>query len=165
MRRFSVGLHFQEVSLEISKTLMLDGVPKSFCHTDEEIKRHFEEAFPESQITDVRFAYNVNKLQQIHLQLQDAKQSQEYCRRNETLGRPSFKVCNKECSLSSWGSLCQPTQANKGFTANCLISYFETHLITQSFSIQSCSDPAIEMSIYLWTSPDEINRLMTSQPR
>jgi hypothetical protein len=51
MRRFSVGLHFQEVSLEISKTLMLDCVPKTVCHSEEEIRRHFDEAFPDAVIT------------------------------------------------------------------------------------------------------------------
>jgi hypothetical protein len=50
MRRFSVGLHFQEVSLEISKTLMLDGVPKELCQREEELRRHFDEAFPDVQI-------------------------------------------------------------------------------------------------------------------
>jgi hypothetical protein len=39
------------VSLEISKTLMLDGVPRAHCQKDEEIRRHFDEAFPEAQIT------------------------------------------------------------------------------------------------------------------
>ena len=50
MRRFSVGLHFQEVSLEISKTLLLDGVPTDLCHGERELRLHFEEAFPEAQI-------------------------------------------------------------------------------------------------------------------
>ena len=58
MRRYSVGLHFQEVSLEISKTLMLDSVPRALCQSDEELKRHFEEAFPDAKITWESFINN-----------------------------------------------------------------------------------------------------------
>jgi len=78
MRRFSIDLHFQDVSLEINKTLMIDNVPREVCRNDADLRRHFEEAFPDSTIADIRFAYNVNKLLSINTSLQERNRLRNY---------------------------------------------------------------------------------------
>lgn len=41
MRRFSVDVKFQEIGLEMRKTLMIEKVPKYLCK-EPELRRHFE---------------------------------------------------------------------------------------------------------------------------
>ena len=54
MRRFSVDLRFTQVNMEISHTLMIERIPKMFCRSTEELQRHFDEAYPTVEITDIR---------------------------------------------------------------------------------------------------------------
>ena len=42
MRRFSVNLNFTKMSLEISKTLMVENIEKEFCKTEEGIIQYFK---------------------------------------------------------------------------------------------------------------------------
>ena len=98
MRRFSVDVNFQEVGLEMRKTLMVERVPKYMCK-EQELKRHFHEAYAESvQVQNVRFAYDVAKLQQIHGELKDAKIALKYCQRQNHLGKEQFHVYRHNCS-------------------------------------------------------------------
>lgn len=73
MRRFSVRLNFTEVSLEISRTIMIENIPKNLCNTDKELFRYFQEAFPKCTISDLRFAYDVQKLTTVAQDLKAVK--------------------------------------------------------------------------------------------
>lgn len=97
MRKFSVDVGFQDVSLEISRTLMIEKVPRYLCKR-EELERHFHEAFPGSEVKEMKFAFNVNRLQSIHNELMDARSGMEYCQRHQALGRPEFHVYAAPCS-------------------------------------------------------------------
>ena len=41
MRRFSVDLRFTQLSLEMSRTLLIENIPKNLCRSTEEVKRYF----------------------------------------------------------------------------------------------------------------------------
>ena len=45
MRRFSVDLRFTQLSLEMSRTLLIENIPKNLCRSTEEVKRYFEVTF------------------------------------------------------------------------------------------------------------------------
>ena len=74
---------FTQVSLEISHTLMIENIPKMFCRTNDELLRHFAEAFPNTEVMDLRFAYDVNKLQTVHESLKMASSSYHSCLKNK----------------------------------------------------------------------------------
>jgi len=83
MRRFSVDVRFTQVSLEMSHTVMIENIPKMFCRSSEELRRHFAEAFPQVEITDLRFGYDVAKLQTVHQSLNLASTSYHSCAKNK----------------------------------------------------------------------------------
>jgi hypothetical protein len=92
MRRFSLNVQFQEIGLEMSKTLMIEKVPKVMCK-EEELKRHFNEAYPDDvRIRKITFSYDVLKLQNIHQELKDAKIALKYCNKHNVLDKKEFYV-------------------------------------------------------------------------
>eukprot|EP00095_Tigriopus_kingsejongensis_P008456 snap_masked-scaffold18_size714446-processed-gene-1.9 protein:Tk08456 transcript:snap_masked-scaffold18_size714446-processed-gene-1.9-mRNA-1 annotation:"hypothetical protein L798_12217" len=97
MRKFSVDVAFQDVSLEISRTLMIDKVPRYLCQGDE-ITRHFAEAFPNTRIKEIRFAYDVEKLKTISDDLAEVRLAKQYCERNQELDRPPITLYPVQCS-------------------------------------------------------------------
>ncbi|XP_052700349.1 CSC1-like protein 2 isoform X3 [Crassostrea angulata] len=60
MRHFHVNLEFEEDE-QVSRTLMISGIPKDKCFKNQ-ITQHFEEAYPEASVVDVQFAYNISDL-------------------------------------------------------------------------------------------------------
>ena len=42
MRRFSVDLRFTQMSLEMSRTLLVEKIPKNLCRSIEELQRYVE---------------------------------------------------------------------------------------------------------------------------
>nr|XP_053639034.1 calcium permeable stress-gated cation channel 1-like [Cherax quadricarinatus] len=60
-RRFSKKLELREVTTSVSRTLMITRVPRRSCHKDT-ILKHFQEAYPEIDVQDVQFAYNIRSL-------------------------------------------------------------------------------------------------------
>ena len=88
MRRFSVDVRFQEVGIEMRKTLMIERVPKYVCK-EIELKRHFNEAYPEIEITKIDIAYDVRKLQLIY---NDLKVQYTYSKEQKKLAISRSKV-------------------------------------------------------------------------
>ena len=60
MRRFSVDLRFTQLSLEMSRTLLIENVPKNLCRSTEEVKRYFMVMFQSF------LAYLVTKSKLLH---------------------------------------------------------------------------------------------------
>ncbi|KAG7159503.1 calcium permeable stress-gated cation channel 1-like isoform X2 [Homarus americanus] len=60
-RRFSKKLELREVTTSVSRTLMITRVPRRSCHKDT-ILKHFQEAYPEIEVHDVQFAYDIRSL-------------------------------------------------------------------------------------------------------
>lgn len=126
MRKFSVDVEFQDVSLEISRTLMIEKVPKYLCKV-EEITRHFTEAFKDIKVKEVRFAYDVEKLKAIHDDLVEVRLAKEYCERNQELGRNPITMYPVQCSRCCSCFCCCCVKAENGlehYTSE------ETRLIT-----------------------------------
>ena len=62
---------------------MIENIPKMFCRSNDELMRHFAEAFPTTEIMDLRFAYDVSKLQTVHESLKLASSSYHQCLKNK----------------------------------------------------------------------------------
>lgn len=92
-----MDVQFQEVDLEISRTLLVDKIPRSMCNK-EDLKSHFNEAFPEAEVTDIQFAYDIKKLVTIHGTLTDTKYAKDYCQRHSDRSIRVYPVnCSRCC--------------------------------------------------------------------
>ena len=97
MRRFSVDVQFQDVGLEMRRTLMIEKVPRAMCHQPE-LKRHFAEAYPEVEISKIDFAFDVNNLQTIFNEWKEARLALKYCNRHDVLNKEKFHLYRAHCS-------------------------------------------------------------------
>ncbi|XP_069979583.1 calcium permeable stress-gated cation channel 1 isoform X2 [Penaeus vannamei] len=77
-RRFSKKLELREVATTVSRTLMITHVPRRSCHKDT-LLRHFQEAYPDVEVTDVQFAYNIRSLQAYAKEKEVAHNARIYC--------------------------------------------------------------------------------------
>ena len=57
---------------------MIVGVPESHC-TDENLKRHFHEAYPTYDIDEVQVAHDVSKLCSLDRKRERARRARMYC--------------------------------------------------------------------------------------
>jgi len=99
MRKFSVSLRIEDNDDVCSRTLMLDGIPKTYCQKDY-IIRHFQEAYPEIEIDDVQIAYFVSKLCTLNAKLETAQRGIAFCdnytRKN---GGKKLQMSPRACGL------------------------------------------------------------------
>lgn len=77
-RRFSKKLELREVTTSVSRTLMITRVPRRACHKDT-ILKHFQEAYPEVEVQDVQFAYNIRSLIAYDKEREVALNARMYC--------------------------------------------------------------------------------------
>ncbi|KAK7073225.1 Transmembrane protein 63C [Halocaridina rubra] len=79
-RRFSKKLELREASTvtSASRTLMITHVPRRSCHKDT-LLRHFQEAYPEVEVQDVQFAYNIRSLTAYDKEREVAQNARLYC--------------------------------------------------------------------------------------
>jgi len=77
MRRFSIGLKITDINLKITRTLAVENIPVKLCNI-RDIKQHFSEAYPEFSIFDVQVVYNVNKLINLALDLDNVVDSKKF---------------------------------------------------------------------------------------
>ncbi|KAK8732316.1 hypothetical protein OTU49_007019 [Cherax quadricarinatus] len=77
-RRFSKKLELREVTTSVSRTLMITRVPRRSCHKDT-ILKHFQEAYPEIDVQDVQFAYNIRSLIAYDKEREVAHNARIYC--------------------------------------------------------------------------------------
>ncbi|CAL8099974.1 unnamed protein product [Orchesella dallaii] len=64
MRHFSRALKFVEDDPAVSRTVMIIGIAKKYCDEDK-IRRHFQEIYPDVDISEITFAYDISKLQYV----------------------------------------------------------------------------------------------------
>lgn len=101
MRRFSVDLKFQDISLEVSRTLMVENVPKVYCtdeHKRDTLLVFFDEAFPNCEVTDLHFAYDVEKAQDLYEDLEAALDAKRYCDEHASHHKPEIELYDVRCS-------------------------------------------------------------------
>ena len=68
---------------KISHTLMISGIPKEYCRTPDELRTHFDEAFNDVKIIDIKLVYDVRKLLTVYNLLKRAKTALNYCRQKK----------------------------------------------------------------------------------
>jgi len=83
MRRFSIGLKMRDTSLKITRTVAIEKIPKHLCNIGS-LKQHFAEIYPEFAIHDIQVAYNVSKLTESCLKLQDVIDCKRFSERYRT---------------------------------------------------------------------------------
>ncbi|XP_045122161.1 CSC1-like protein 2 isoform X11 [Portunus trituberculatus] len=77
-RRFSKKLDLKEVTTSASRTLMITRVPRRACHKDT-ILKHFQEAYPDLEVQDVQFAYDIKSLIEYDKEREVARNARLYC--------------------------------------------------------------------------------------
>ena len=102
LRIIFLGLNFRDISLQITRTLQIEKVPKHMCK-ENILKRHFAEAYPNLTVTSVSFAYDVRELMSVSDQLRDVRDAKLYgIKYNEAnIGEPLTmkpKCCSRFCS-------------------------------------------------------------------
>ncbi|XP_067120038.1 calcium permeable stress-gated cation channel 1 [Centruroides vittatus] len=99
LRHFSLTLKFEETNL-VTRTLMVDGIPRDYCYKDYLIQ-HFQEAYPECIVQDIQFAYDINHLNKLDKRREVATQARIWCEKelNETGARPKIRPykCGRIC--------------------------------------------------------------------
>eukprot|EP00092_Neocalanus_flemingeri_P009447 GFUD01010165.1.p1 GENE.GFUD01010165.1~~GFUD01010165.1.p1 ORF type:complete len:846 (+),score=190.82 GFUD01010165.1:77-2614(+) len=83
MRRFSIGLKMTDTNLKITRTVAIENIPEKNCNI-EDIKQHFSEAYPEFRIFDIQVVYNVSKLIELSLNLENVVDSKKFCKKYKT---------------------------------------------------------------------------------
>jgi len=78
MRLFSVNLKFKDGSVEVTKTLLIEGIPKDTC-SEKILRTHFKEAYPLMVVKDVKIAYDVRELTKKTTELDDVYEAKIYC--------------------------------------------------------------------------------------
>ena len=70
---------------------------KQYCRTTNDLKEHFEEAFPggKVEVIAIRLGYNVAKLEWVYDQLKKAKSALQFCRNQEAIGKGTIKISLK----------------------------------------------------------------------
>ncbi|MPC13600.1 CSC1-like protein 2 [Portunus trituberculatus] len=77
-QRFSKKLDLKEVTTSASRTLMITRVPRRACHKDT-ILKHFQEAYPDLEVQDVQFAYDIKSLIEYDKEREVARNARLYC--------------------------------------------------------------------------------------
>ena len=61
MKRFSRPFRFKDVDIALSRTLLIKNIPPHLA-TDQNIRSHFDEAYPALTVIQVNVAYHVSEL-------------------------------------------------------------------------------------------------------
>ncbi|XP_059351979.1 calcium permeable stress-gated cation channel 1-like isoform X3 [Daphnia carinata] len=77
MRHFSKRLDIPEEDSTVSRTLMINHIPRSRCNKADLLK-HFNEAYPEYEVIDIQFAYDLSKLIKLDRARQFALHARNY---------------------------------------------------------------------------------------
>ena len=97
MRRFSSEMKFRDVTIPVSRTLLIEKIPSQMCVTGS-IHHHLDEAYPGSvskivldiichvlirlQVSDISLAYKVGHLTEVCEELADAKDSRDAAKKH-----------------------------------------------------------------------------------
>ena len=86
----------ENIFLTGTKTFVLCFL-KQYCRTTNDLKEHFEEAFPggKVEVIAIRLGYNVAKLEWVYDQLKKAKSALQFCRKQEAIGKGTIKISLK----------------------------------------------------------------------
>jgi len=77
MRHFSKRLDIPEDESTVSRTLMINHIPRTRCNKAD-LLRHFNEAYLDFEVVDIQFAFNLSNLMKLDKQRQVALQARNY---------------------------------------------------------------------------------------
>jgi len=77
--------------LEITRTIAIERIPRHMCKEDN-LRKHFAEAYPEMEIYDVKFAYNVTKLTELSIELRNVVDAKKYGERYKRKEEKELKL-------------------------------------------------------------------------
>jgi len=97
MRRFSIGLKMTDTNLKITRTVTIENIPAKLCNI-EDIRQHFDEAYPNFKINDIQVVYDVAKLIQLSLNLENAVDSKKFCKKYKALHNLELQMIPVDCS-------------------------------------------------------------------
>jgi len=103
MRRFSADMKFRDVTIPVSRTLLIEKIPSQMCVTGS-IHHHLDEAYPGLQVSDISLAYRVGHLTEVCEELTDAKDSRDSAKKHNDL-HPEERLLMKPVACSrhfSW---------------------------------------------------------------
>ncbi|KAG1654673.1 CSC1-like protein 2 [Nymphon striatum] len=80
MRHFSKNLTIVEQETVVTRTLMITHIPKLHCKRNNLIQ-HFQEAYPEVEVQDIQFSYDITKLSQFDDMRESSAQARIWCER------------------------------------------------------------------------------------
>ena len=100
MKKFSVDLKLKDSGLALSRTLLIRNIPRDFS-TEESLRRHFSEAYPGLNITDVSLAYAVTELTQRMEELEDARDARRFGEQHQLETGEPLMMYPKTCSRFS----------------------------------------------------------------
>ncbi|XP_076441822.1 osmosensitive cation channel TMEM63C-like isoform X2 [Babylonia areolata] len=105
LHHFHTNLDVEEDE-QVSRTLMISNIPKNKCF-GENIRLHFQEAYPEVVVTDVQFAYNITDLVNLDKNRRRAGEARMYSEmeHRKTGKRPMMYpyVCGQLCCSACCG--------------------------------------------------------------
>ncbi|KAK6998840.1 CSC1-like protein 2 isoform X2 [Biomphalaria glabrata] len=99
LSHFRLNLDVEEDE-QVSRTLMVSNIPKHKCFHST-ILQHFEEAYPEANVTDIQFAYDIAGLVLLDKHRKRAAEAKQFCENiYKTTGqRPMMRpvICGQIC--------------------------------------------------------------------
>ena len=98
MKKFSRPFRFKDVDIALSRTLLIKNIPPHMA-SNQTIRRHFDEAYPDLTVTQVNVAYNVSELIKKTRELRLVKltrEAAENCR--DSRGKP-LRMFPRKCSF------------------------------------------------------------------
>jgi len=97
MRRFSIGLKMTDTNLKITRTVAIENIPLNLC-SEEYIRQHFNEAYPEFKIFDIQIVFDVAKLIELSLDLENVIDSKKFCKKYKTHHNLELQMTPVNCS-------------------------------------------------------------------
>ena len=97
MKKCSVDLKLKDSGLALSRTLLIRKIPRNFC-TEQLMRRHFSEAYPGLNITDVSIAHEVTELTWRMEELEDARDARRFGKQHQQESGEPLMMYPKTCS-------------------------------------------------------------------
>ena len=98
MKKFSRPFRFKDVDIALSRTLLIKNIPPNRA-TNQNIRSHFDEAYPALTVIQVNVAYHVSELIKKTRELRLVKQTKEAAENyRDSRGKP-LRMFPRRCSF------------------------------------------------------------------
>ena len=97
MKKFSEDLKLKDSGLALSRTLLIRAIPPD-CSTENLLRQHFAEAYPDLSLTEVSLAYEVTDLTLRTEELEDARDARRVGEQLEAEASEALMMYPRTCS-------------------------------------------------------------------